>query len=117
MGVGHVDDGATHVSLVLIVVALNVAILLYARTATRRGEIAVRTALGASRGRIVTQLFVEALVLVAGACAVLGLALGQYGIEIGNRIMALDLRWAGPRRSGWTTAFNRPRWSTCWCSS
>ena len=37
------------ISLVLIVVAFNVAILLYARTATRRGEIAVRTALGRLR--------------------------------------------------------------------
>jgi predicted permease len=77
-------------TLVLIVVALNVAILLYARTATRRGEIAVRTALGASRGRIVTQLFVEALVLSLPP-AVLGLALGQYAVDIGNRITALDV--------------------------
>ena len=102
------------ISLVLIVVALNVAILLYARTATRRGEIAVRTALGASRGRIVTQLFVEALVLSL-LPALLGLALGQYAIGIGNGIMAQELGgWAGPRRSGRTTAFSRPRWSTCW---
>jgi predicted permease len=78
------------VSLVLIVVALNVAILLYARTATRRAEIAVRTALGASRGRIVTQLFVEALVLSVPP-AVLGLALGQYAVDIGNRIIGLDV--------------------------
>ena len=82
--------GQLTVSLVLIVVALNVAILLYARTATRRGEIAVRTALGASRARIVTQLFVEALVL-AVVPAFLGLALAQYGLEIGNRLMFLDL--------------------------
>ena len=102
------------VSLVLIVVALNVAILLYARTATRRGEIAVRTALGASRGRIVTQLFIEALVL-ALVPALLGLALGQYAIEIGTGMLAQE--WAVPRRSGWTTAFSRPRWSTCSCSS
>ena len=82
--------GQLTISLVLIVVALNVAILLYARTATRRGEIAVRTALGASRARIVTQLFVEALVL-AVVPAVLGLALAQYGLEMGNRLMFLDL--------------------------
>lgn len=59
-------------TLVLVVVALNIAVLVYARTATRRGEIAVRTALGASRSRIVTQLFVEALVLSMGP-ALLGL--------------------------------------------
>ena len=63
-------------SLLLVVVAVNVAVLVYARTATRRGEIAVRTALGASRRRIVTQLFVEALVLSAGAAA-LGLLLAH----------------------------------------
>ena len=86
---GSLVIGQLTVTFVLIVVALNVAILLYARTATRRGEIAVRTALGASRGRIVTQLFVEALVL-ALVPAVVGLALGQYAVEIGNRIVALD---------------------------
>ena len=90
MGVAAVVMQQLMISLVLIVVALNVAILLYARTATRRGEIAVRTALGASRARIVTQLFVEALVL-AVVPAFLGLALGQYGLEIGNRLMFLDL--------------------------
>ena len=51
-------------------VAINLAVLLYARTITRLGEIAVRTALGASRGRILSQLFVEALVLTTlGAAA------------------------------------------------
>jgi putative ABC transport system permease protein len=87
---GSVLMGQLMVTLVLIVLALNVAILLYARTATRRGEIAVRTALGASRGRIVTQLFVEALVLSL-LPALLGLALGQYAVEIGNKITALDV--------------------------
>jgi predicted permease len=90
MGVGTLMMQQLTLTLVLIVVALNVAILLYARTATRRGEIAVRTALGASRGRIVAQLFVEALVLSLPP-AVLGLALGQYAVEIGNRITALDV--------------------------
>lgn len=58
------------VSLLLVVVGANVAILVYARTATRHGEIVVRSALGASRRRIVAQLFVEALVLAAGAAAI-----------------------------------------------
>jgi predicted permease len=88
------------VSLVLVVVALNVAILLYARTATRRGEIAVRSALGASRARIVSQLFVEALVLaLAPAC--LGLALAQYGLETGNRLMFLELDVVGGPAPFW----------------
>jgi predicted permease len=58
-------------ALLLVVVCVNVAILIYARTATRQGEIAVRGALGASRRRIVAQLFVEALTL-AGVAAVIG---------------------------------------------
>lgn len=61
-------------SLLLVVVAVNVATLVYARTATRVGEIAVRGALGASRARVVTQLFAEALVLSLSA-AVVGLTI------------------------------------------
>jgi putative ABC transport system permease protein len=57
------------------VVAVNLAILFYARTITRLGEIAVRTALGASRRRILAQLFIEALALSSlGALAGLALA-------------------------------------------
>ena len=73
-------------TLLLLVVALNVAVLVYARTATRQAEIAVRTALGASRRRIVTQLFVEALVLSLCSAA-LGLGIAQFGVQLGNRIM------------------------------
>jgi predicted permease len=92
--------GQLTVTLVLVVVALNVAILLYARTATRRGEIAVRTALGASRVRIVGQLFVEALVLaLVPAC--LGLALAQYGLDAANRLMFLDLDLVGGPAPFW----------------
>ena len=67
-------------SLLLIVVAVNVAALVYARTAARTGEIAVRTALGASRRRVVTQLFAEALVLSLAA-AVIGLSIAEIGFE------------------------------------
>ena len=62
------------VVMLLVVVCVNVAILVYARTATRQGEIAVRTALGASRRRIVAQLFAEAL-LLAGVSAAAGIGL------------------------------------------
>lgn len=67
------------ISLLLVVVAVNVATLVYARTATRTGEIAVRTALGARRARVVTQLFAEALVL-SGTAALVGLLLAGLGL-------------------------------------
>ena len=67
--------------MLLIVICVNVAILVYARTATRQAEIAVRGALGASRRRIIAQLFVEALTLAglgaAIAAAALAIALPQ----------------------------------------
>lgn len=78
------------VSLLLLVVALNVAALIYARTATRHGEIAVRTALGASRSRLVTQLFVEAFVL-CGVSALAGLMLARVGMRMGHAIMETEV--------------------------
>ncbi|HEU0077767.1 MAG TPA: ABC transporter permease, partial [Longimicrobiaceae bacterium] len=66
--------------LLLVVVSVNVAILVYARTAMRTGEIVVRTALGASRRRVVAQLFAEALVLSLAA-ATIGLAVAGLGLE------------------------------------
>ena len=53
------------VGILAFVVAVNLAILVYARTVTRAGEMAVRTALGASRRRILLQLFIEAFTLAA----------------------------------------------------
>jgi hypothetical protein len=67
-------------ALLLVVVALNVAVLVYARTVMRTGEIAVRTALGARRARIVAQLFAEALVLSA-LSAVAGLGIVAVGLN------------------------------------
>jgi predicted permease len=62
------------------VVAVNLAILVYARTVTRLGEIAVRTALGASRRRILAQLFIEAFALsVVGAAT--GLVLADIALD------------------------------------
>jgi predicted permease len=56
--------------LLLIVICGNVALLMLTRTATREREILVRTALGATRGRILTQLLLEALLLAALALVV-----------------------------------------------
>ena len=61
------------------VVCVNVATLVFARTATRSWDITVRNALGASRGRIIAQLFIEALVL-AGLAAILGLVLARVSL-------------------------------------
>jgi predicted permease len=58
-------------TLVLLMVAGgNVALLVFARTAARLHELAVRTALGASRVRIISQIFVETLVLAVVAAGV-----------------------------------------------
>ncbi|MBI4263063.1 MAG: FtsX-like permease family protein [Acidobacteria bacterium] len=76
------------VTSLLIVVAVNVASLVYARTATRHGEIAVRSALGASRRRIVAQLFVEAFVLSALAAG-LGLLFTEAALSYVSRVIGL----------------------------
>jgi predicted permease len=55
--------------LVLFLACTTVGTLFYARTAIREGEMAMRSALGASRARIIGQLFVEALVLASIAAA------------------------------------------------
>jgi putative ABC transport system permease protein len=59
--------------LLLVLICSNVGLLMFARAASRESEIVVRSALGASRTRIVLQLFAEALVL-GGVAAVVGLA-------------------------------------------
>jgi predicted permease len=65
------------ISALLLIVCGNVGILMLARTATRMAELSIRTALGASRTRIVTQLFIEALVL-----SVLATGLGLIIAEV-----------------------------------
>jgi predicted permease len=68
----------------LVVIAANVANLVRARTAARRDELAVRSALGAGRGRLVGQLSLEVLVMGVLA-ALLGLAASRWVLAMARR--------------------------------
>jgi predicted permease len=79
------QGGALFVLLIGVVNALN---LILARANARRPEFAVRAALGASRGRLLRQLFAETLLLTAVAC-VLALALAWASLHVINRYLPL----------------------------
>ena len=68
------------VALLLVIACANIASMMLARALARRREFSIRTAIGASRARLVRQLFAENLVLsIAGGAA--GLLLGHWAVQ------------------------------------
>jgi putative ABC transport system permease protein len=79
-------------ALVLLMACANVANLLVARSIRRRREIAVRLAVGVSRGRLLTQLLSESTVLAIGGGAV-GVLVAQWGGGLLRGFLLPDVEW------------------------
>ena len=93
------------VAFVLLIACANVANLVLAKTVSRRKELAIRAALGASRARILSQVLAET-VLLALAGGALGLLLAHFGVRLIVAFLAGQLpRAAEITLDGWVLAF------------
>ena len=85
--------------LLLVIACVNVSSLLLVRSESRRREIAVRGALGASRTRLIRQFMTEGLVLMA-AGSLLGLATASGAMQILVRLISKDMMTSMPYLAG-----------------
>ena len=91
--------------IVLLIAIANVSSLQLARGARRRREVAVRVALGIGRGRLIGLFLLESLVL-AGAGALLGLAVAHFGGGLVRAVLLPDIAWTKPPVNGRVLAFS-----------
>ncbi|MGH9454957.1 MAG: ADOP family duplicated permease, partial [Terriglobia bacterium] len=85
--------------LLLVIASVNVASLLLARSESRKREIAVRSALGASRVRLIRLFLTEGLVLAA-AGSVLGLISAEWAMQLLIRLIPADMMAGMPYLEG-----------------
>ena len=99
--------GNLFVLMLLTLVCANVGLLMFARAATRETEIVVRYALGASRARIVMQMFAEVLVL-GGVAAVVGLTAAAWGLDWALSLLQGEIADGGGKFPFWVTGTLSP---------
>lgn len=79
---------------VLLIACVNLAHLMLARGLAKRRELALRMALGASRGAVIRQMFAEAAIMTVGGCAI-GALVMLWGADFLRHRMPREVQWIG----------------------